>query len=189
MIVSSVLSIDRANIDTDQIIPARHLTRIDSTGMGEFLFEGLPGGKEMLATRPDAEILVTDENFGCGSSREHAAWALCDRGFKAVIAPSFARIFNENAYNNGLAPITIAHEQLAALAGADTMEIDVVNETLRAFDADGKPITVPGANGDVVSFALDPLRKDFILHGGFLKYIASKIPEVRAWEAAHASTR
>lgn len=178
MIVSgTVLSIDRANIDTDQIIPARHLTRIDSTGMGEFLFEGLPEGKELLASRPGAAILVTGENFGCGSSREHAAWALLDRGFKAAIAPSFARIFHENAYNNGLVPIEIAHERIAALAAADTMEIDVVKETLRAFDASGAVLAEE-------SFSLDPLRKKFVLQGGFLKYVASKIPEVRAWEAA-----
>lgn len=175
MIVSgTVLSIDRANIDTDQIIPARHLTRIDSAGMGEFLFDGLPEGKALLATRPGAAILVTGENFGCGSSREHAAWALLDRGFKAVIAPSFARIFHENAYNNGLVPVIVTPEQAAALAKAETMEIDVVNETLRA---DG---------GEALSFSLDPLRKQFILQGGFLKYVASKIPEVRAWEAARA---
>lgn len=176
MIVSgTVLSIDRANIDTDQIIPARHLTRIDSTGMGEFLFDGLPEGKELLASRPGAAILVTGENFGCGSSREHAAWALLDRGFKAVVAPSFARIFHENAYNNGLVPVIATPEQRAALATADTMEIDVVNETLRA---DG---------GEPISFSLDPLRKKFILQGGFLKYIASKIPEVRAWEATRTA--
>jgi 3-isopropylmalate/(R)-2-methylmalate dehydratase small subunit len=172
IVAGDVLAIWRPNIDTDQIIPAHHLTRIDSAGMGEHLFEGMPDGAQLLATRPGAAIVVVDENFGCGSSREHAAWALRDRGFKAVIAPSFARIFHENAYNNGLVPVVVPPQTAAQLAAARTMEIDVVNEALRA---DGGP---------PIAFALDPLRKHFILGGGFLGYLAAKIPQIRAWEAA-----
>jgi 3-isopropylmalate/(R)-2-methylmalate dehydratase small subunit len=172
IVAGDVLAIWRPNIDTDQIIPAHHLTRIDSAGMGEHLFEGMPDGAQLLATRPGAAIIVVDENFGCGSSREHAAWALRDRGFKAVIAPSFARIFHENAYNNGLVPVVVPRETAERLAAARSIEIDVVNETLRA---DGGP---------PIAFALDPLRKQFILGGGFLGYLAAKIPQIRAWEAA-----
>ena len=172
IVEGTVLTIPRANIDTDQIIPARHLTRIDAEGMGEHCFEGLPGSAELLASRPGASILITGENFGCGSSREHAAWALKERGFRAVIAPSFARIFHENAYNNGVVPVILPQETVDALMGARTIAIDVEGETLRA---DG---------GERIAFALDPLRKQFVLDGGFLKYLHAKIPAVRAWEAA-----
>jgi len=167
-----VLSIPRANVDTDQIIPARFLTRIDAGGMGEHLFDGLTGGADLLASRPDASILVTGENFGCGSSREHAAWALTGRGFRAVIAPSFARIFHENAYTNGLLPVILPQATVAALARAERIAIDVDAATLRADG--GKPI----------AFELDALRKQFVLGGGFLAYLAAKIPDVRRWEAA-----
>jgi 3-isopropylmalate/(R)-2-methylmalate dehydratase small subunit len=168
----TVLPIPRANIDTDQIIPAHYLTRIDADGMGEHLFEGMPDGADLLARHPGAAIIVTGENFGCGSSREHAAWALLGRGFRAVIAPSFARIFHENAYNNGVVPVILPQETVDALMSARTIAIDVAGETLRA---DG---------GEPIAFALDPLRKQFVLGGGFLKYLDAKIPTVRAWEAA-----
>jgi 3-isopropylmalate/(R)-2-methylmalate dehydratase small subunit len=172
MIVAGyVLPIPRANIDTDQIIPARHLTRIDAEGMGEHLFEGMADGVELLARHPEASIVVAGENFGCGSSREHAAWALLGRGFSAVIAPSFARIFSENAYTNALLPITLPHHTVEMLMATRHITIDVVNETLCADD------------GEQIRFALDPLRKQFVLGGGFLNYLQAKIPAVRAWEA------
>jgi len=172
ILAGDVLSIPRANIDTDQIIPARYLTRIDAEGMGEHLFEGMPDGPALLASKPSAKIIVSGENFGCGSSREHAAWALKDRGFDAVIAPSFARIFHENAYTNAIVPVILPADTVAALAGAARIEIDVEHETLRA---DG---------GEPIGFELDALRKRFILGGGFLPYLAAKIPAIRAWEAA-----
>jgi len=172
IVEGTILPVPRANIDTDQIIPAHYLTRIDADGMGEHLFEGMPDGAALLGRHPGASIIVTGENFGCGSSREHAAWALRDRGFQAVIAPSFARIFHENAYNNGVVPVILPQETVDELMSARTIAIDVVGETLRA---DG---------GEPVPFALDPLRKQFVLGGGFLKYLAAKIPTVRAWEAA-----
>jgi 3-isopropylmalate/(R)-2-methylmalate dehydratase small subunit len=172
IVEGSVLPIPRANIDTDQIIPAHYLTRIDADGMGEHLFEGMPDGVHLLALHPGASIIVTGENFGCGSSREHAAWALLGRGFKAVIAPSFARIFHENAYNNGVVPVILPQETVDELMGARSIAIDVDGETLRA---DG---------GEPIPFTLDPLRKQFVLGGGFLKYLNGKIADVRAWEAA-----
>jgi 3-isopropylmalate/(R)-2-methylmalate dehydratase small subunit len=172
IVEGTVLPIPRANIDTDQIIPAHYLTRIDADGMGEHLFEGMPDGGDLLARHPGAAIIVTGENFGCGSSREHAAWALLGRGFRAVIAPSFARIFHENAYNNGVVPVILPQDAVDALMSARTIAIDVAGETLRADD------------GEPVAFALDPLRKQFVLGGGFLKYLDAKIPTVRAWEAA-----
>ncbi len=173
MIISgSILALDRANIDTDQIIPARYLTGITKSGLGQYLFTGLPDGPGLLATKPGARILVTRENFGCGSSREHAAWALVDHGFQAVIAPSFARIFHENAYNNALTPIVLSDELIELALRAKSATIDVEQETL---SLDG---------GAPLSFSLDPLRKQFILGGGFMRYLASKIPTIRAWEIA-----
>ena len=166
-----VLAIPRAHIDTDQIIPARYLTGIDTAGLGEHLFSGMPDGPALLASAPEATILVTGENFGCGSSREHAPWALVARGFRAVVAPSFARIFLENAYNNALVPVTIAADDLARYAAASSLTIDVAAETIAIDD------------GPAERFALDPLRKQFIIGGGFLPYLAAKIPAVRAWEA------
>jgi 3-isopropylmalate/(R)-2-methylmalate dehydratase small subunit len=171
IVEGSILPVPRANIDTDQIIPAHYLTRIDADGMGEHLFEGMPDGAKLLAEHPGATIVVTGENFGCGSSREHAAWALLGRGFKAVIAPSFARIFHENAYNNGVVPVILPQPVVDALMGAKHIAIDVERQTLRA---DG---------GEPIAFELDPLRKQFVLGGGFLKYLNTKIPQVRAWEA------
>ena len=172
IVEGSVLAIPRANIDTDQIIPAHYLTRIDAEGMGEHLFEGLPDGPALLAAHPGAVVLVTGDNFGCGSSREHAAWALRDRGIAAVIAPSFARIFHENAYNNGIVPIVLPQATVDALMQAKRIAIDVPLEQL---SADGAP---------PIAFTLDPLRKHFVLGGGFLPFLAAKIDAVRAWEAA-----
>lgn len=171
IVAGRILAIPRPNIDTDQIIPARYLTSIDESGMGQFCMSGMPDGPEYLARVPDATILVTGENFGCGSSREHAAWALRDRGFRAVVAPSFARIFLENAYNNAIVPIVIDPGQLDAFAAARSAVIDVENET----------IALDGA--EPIAFSLDALRKAFIVGGGFLPYLASKIESVRAWEA------
>jgi 3-isopropylmalate/(R)-2-methylmalate dehydratase small subunit len=172
IVAGRVLAIPRANIDTDQIIPAHHLTSIDEDGMGQYCMSGMPDGAAQLARVPDASILVVGENFGCGSSREHAAWALRDRGFRAVVAPSFARIFLENAYNNAIVPIVIDPAHLATFAAATSATIDVDNETIRL---DG---------GEPIAFKLDELRKAFITGGGFLPYLASKIERVRAWEDA-----
>jgi len=166
------LPLRRANVDTDQIIPARYLTGIDTEGLGEHLFTGMAGGAELLADSPGATIVVAGENFGCGSSREHAAWALTARGFRAVIASSFARIFLENAYTNAIVPVVVPDGMIEEFARARSITIDVTRQTVRADDA------AP------VSFELDELRKQFILGGGFLPYLASKIDAVRAWEHA-----
>ena len=171
IIAGKTLPIDRANIDTDQIIPARFLTGITTTGLGKYLFEGMPGGPEALNAHADANIIVTRENFGCGSSREHAAWAILDRGFKAVIAPSFARIFHENAYNNALTPVILTAEQVEKCMHAITITIDV----------DKQRVTLD--NGETFTFELDALRKQFILGGGFLEYMNARVAQVRAWEA------
>jgi 3-isopropylmalate/(R)-2-methylmalate dehydratase small subunit len=173
MIVSgAVLPIPRPNIDTDQIIPAKHLTTIDDSGMGEYAFTGMTGGRDLLAEHPDAVVWVAGENVGCGSSREHAVWALTGIGIRAVVAPSFARIFHENCYMNGVVPVIVDASSIERFAAATTITIDVEHETVQA-DGD-----------EPIAFQLDPARKPFVLHGGFLKYLHGKIPEIRAWEAA-----
>lgn len=175
VVKGQTLCIERANIDTDQIIPARFLTGISKAGLGQHLFLGMPGGPEMLVAHPEANVVVARENFGCGSSREHAVWALQDRGFKAVVAPSFGRIFHENMYANGLIPIELEGDGIEAALRSSELEIDLTNETLTA-------------GGQTFPFKLDPLRKHFILEGGFMEWMATKIEAVRRWEAERAKT-
>ncbi len=117
-LTSNVLPLDRANVDTDQIIPKQFLKRIERTGYGDFLFFDWRKDPRFELNDPHykgAEILVAAKNFGCGSSREHAAWALSDYGFRCVIAPSFADIFHSNAGKNGMLIITLPEEQVNTL--------------------------------------------------------------------------
>ena len=171
IIESSILPLRRANVDTDQIIPASKLTGISKTGLGVSLFISMPGGPELLAAHAQAQVMVAGENFGCGSSREHAVWALTDRGFRAVIAPGFARIFHENAYASGLVPIVLGPAEVETLFDATQIRIDVTAEKL--WDQSGREYR----------FELDPLRKRFVLEGGFLDFLAARIPSIRAWES------
>jgi 3-isopropylmalate/(R)-2-methylmalate dehydratase small subunit len=171
IIEGKIAVLAQPNIDTDQIIPARYLTGIDSSGLGIHALEGLHGAREILAARADASIIVAGENFGCGSSREHAVWALWDRGFRAVIAPSFGRIFEENAYHNGLAVVAVLGEVVDALAALESVRIDVSRQLLF------------GSGPEPISFDLDPLRKTFLVGGGYLRYLRAKIGAVRRWEA------
>ena len=166
-----VMALPQANIDTDQMFPGRYLTLISRQGFGKMLFEGLPGGRDMLDKHSGATILVTGENIGCGSSREHAVWALQARGFKAVIAPSFARIFEENAYNNAFVLATVPADAIEAVFASPYARLDVGAQVLTLAD------------GTTIQFTLDPLRKEFLLGGGFLSYMAAQIPTIRAWEA------
>ncbi|HEX6732396.1 MAG TPA: 3-isopropylmalate dehydratase small subunit [Pyrinomonadaceae bacterium] len=119
-----VVPLDRANIDTDQIIPKQFLKRVERTGFGQFLFYDwryLPDGQlnpSFVLNEPryqDASILVTGRNFGCGSSREHAPWALQEYGFSVIIAPSFADIFANNCFKNGMLPIALSDEEVSKI--------------------------------------------------------------------------
>src|ERR1700716_3068379 len=119
-----VAPLDRANVDTDQIIPKQFLKRIERTGFGEFLFSAWrfrPGGEldaSFILNEPryqGASILVAGKNFGCGSSREHAPWSLADYGFRAIIASSFADIFANNCFKNGLLPVVLKDDEVAEL--------------------------------------------------------------------------
>ena len=174
LIEGKIFPIERANVDTDQIIPTRFLGAVEADALGTYCLGGLPDIEALYAAHPDATIVVARENFGAGSSREHAVWALQARGFKAVIAPSFARIFEENAYNNAFLTARVPPESLEALFRAPSVRIDVR----------GERIALPDATS--ASFTLDPLRKEFLLGGGFLPYMHAQIDTVRKWEASHS---
>ena len=140
--------LDRADVDTDQIIPKQFLKRIERTGYGEFLFFDWVRDPEFVLNRPEsrgAPILIAGRNFGCGSSREHAAWALEDFGFRVVIAPSFGDIFRTNAVNTGLAPIALPPADVAALrdAVAQRNELTVDLERLEIGHPDGLRVSFP----------------------------------------------
>lgn len=168
-IAGSILALPFANIDTDQIIPAQHLSVLEPGRLGQYLFDGHPALLEILARTPAASIVVACENFGCGSSREHAVWALQERGIRAVIAPSFSRLFEENAYTNGLVPVTLPLADVERCLEETEATIDVHAQTLLL-------------RGTPIEFALDPERKPFLLGGGYLKFLAAKIPAIRAWD-------
>lgn len=128
-IAGKVSYLDRANVDTDQIMPKQFLKRVERTGFGEFLF--FDWAKEPGWDLPANPILVAGENFGCGSSREHAPWGLQDYGFRALVAPSFADIFYSNCTKIGLLPVVLSEEDCRALAHAGEGEIDLRAQEVR----------------------------------------------------------
>jgi 3-isopropylmalate/(R)-2-methylmalate dehydratase small subunit len=131
----SVSVLDRANVDTDQIMPKQFLKRVERTGFGEFLF--FDWAKEPGWDLPPNPILVAGENFGCGSSREHAPWGLQDYGFQAIVAPSFSDIFYSNCTKIGLLPVVLAEEQCHALARAGEGQVDLRAQEVRYRAEDG----------------------------------------------------
>ena len=132
IVEGEVSVLDRADIDTDQIIPKQFLKRIERTGFGEFLFyDWVRSGEVSISPAP---ILVTGRNFGCGSSREHAPWALQDFGFRAVVASSFADIFQGNCTKIGLLPVTLPEEDVRALMEAGHARIDLPSQTVTFGD-------------------------------------------------------
>lgn len=191
-----VLPLDRANVDTDQIIPKQYLKSIKRTGFGVNLFDdwryvdpGEPGmDHSTRRLNPDfvlndarytgSSILLARDNFGCGSSREHAPWAILEYGFKAVIAPSFADIFFNNSFKNGLLPVVLAERDVDALfelaGGESAVEIDI----------DLQPQEVTGPNGFSASFEIDPFRKTCLLEG--LDEIGLSLKDVDAIKAYEA---
>lgn len=162
-----VVTMDRANVDTDQIIPKQFLKRIERTGFGQFLFfdwrfhEDGSKRPEFELNRPEnasATILVARRNFGSGSSREHAVWALDDYGFRAVLAPSFADIFFNNCFKNGLLPVALPDETIdlifeRAKQPGYTLTVDLESQTVR------------DAAGLSVAFTVEPARRHRMLHG------------------------
>lgn len=163
-----VAPLERTNVNTDEITPARFLKTIRRTGFENALFanwrflnDGSPNPDFVLNQQRyrGAKILLADDNFGCGSSREHAPWALHDYGFRCLIAPSFADIFYNNCFNNGILPITLdvatVQELFAEVAANEgyTLDIDLATQT----------ITTPG--GRVIRFEIDTFRKEALLQG------------------------
>ena len=162
-IVGRALPLARADVDTDQIIPSDWLKRVERTGFGEGLFSEWRDDPEFVMNLPqfnEAEILVAGPNFGTGSSREHAVWAIMDYGFKAVVSPRFADIFRNNCTKNGLVPVTVpaelGAELLAAVEADPTLEMKVDIET-RTF-------SVPKMGIDV-GFDLDDATRERFLKG------------------------
>ncbi len=163
-----VAPLDRANVDTDQIIPKQFLKRIERRGFGEFLFydwrfrpDGKPDDSFVLNELRycEASILVAGKNFGCGSSREHAPWALADYGFRAIIAPSFADIFANNCMKNGLLPVTLGEGEVAALMenarSINNYELTVNLERRSVIDG----------RGFSASFPIDDFQRHCLLEG------------------------
>ena len=181
-------SLPQANIDTDKIIPARFLKTIRRTGLGVHLFDTLrydADGAErpdFVLNQPgfrDARILIAGDNFGCGSSREHAPWALLDFGIRCVIAPSFADIFHGNAFKNGILPIRLPADLCALLAG------DAALGPNARLTVDLERQIVVRPNGETISFELDPFRKHFLLHGlDDIGQTMAHAPAIDAYEAA-----
>ncbi|MGI9166776.1 MAG: 3-isopropylmalate dehydratase small subunit [Pyrinomonadaceae bacterium] len=181
-----VAPLDRPNVDTDQIIPKQFLKRIERTGFGEFLFydwrylaKDVPDESFVLnaSAYRNATILVTGKNFGCGSSREHAPWALLDYGFRAIIAPSFADIFANNCLKNGIVPVVLP-------------EVEVENLLKRSQEVPGYQVTVDlerlaveDDHGFYASFAMDDFHRHCLIEG--LDDIALTLtlePEITAYE-------
>jgi 3-isopropylmalate/(R)-2-methylmalate dehydratase small subunit len=163
-----VAPLDRPNVDTDQIIPKQFLKRIERTGFGEFLFydwrysaKGEPDESFVLNAPgyQDATILVTGKNFGCGSSREHAPWALLDYGFRAIIAPSFADIFANNCMKNGIVPVVLSEGEVAALLRR-TQEVRGYRVTV-----DLESCVVQDDQGFSASFTIDDFHRHCLMEG------------------------
>ena len=165
-LTSKVMPLDRVNVDTDQIIPKQFLKRIERTGYGEFLFFDWRQDPAFELNNPryaGAKILVAARNFGCGSSREHAAWALSDYGFRCVIAPTFADIFHSNAGKNGILLVTLPEDQVQTLldrAARVQNSSDDYQLTVSLEDN-----TIRDNQGFTTTFAIDPFRRDCLLEG------------------------
>jgi 3-isopropylmalate/(R)-2-methylmalate dehydratase small subunit len=182
-IVSRTVVLPQRDVDTDQIIPARYLKTTQRTGLGKALFadwrydrDGQPR-PEFPLNQPEiagARVLVAGANFGCGSSREHAPWALHDFGFRAVVSSSIADIFRSNALKNGLIPVVIdpvAHERLLSSPGAE-VTIDLETRTLVA-------------GGLTAPFPLDPFARHCLMNGvDELGFLLSQSGDIAAWEEA-----
>ena len=189
-LTTTALPLRQENVDTDQIIPAKYLTAVTKAGMGDGLFsawrysgDGSPN-REFVLNQPEhagAQLLIAGRNFGSGSSREHAVWALTEYGFRAVIAPTFADIFYNNSLKNGLLPIPLPEETVNLLW--DLVEEEP--ETQIAIDLAAQTVTLP--DGQQMRFEMDPFRKQCLLEGmDDLGYLLSKEGAIAEHEAALA---
>ena len=175
--------LDRADVDTDQIIPKQFLKRIERTGYGEFLFFDWMKQPDFELRRPeyaDAGILLTGRNFGSGSSREHAAWALQDYGFEVVIAPSFGDIFHTNAIKSGLAPIE--------LPVGDIVRLNAALQARNKLTVDLEQLTITHPDGLHVTFPFDAYAQETLVNG--LDDVARTLlrdAEIARFESSHAA--
>ena len=166
-ISSRIVVVPRENIDTDQIIPARFLKVTDKVGIGQHLFEDRPE----FQVKQGSEILVAGDNFGCGSSREHAVWALKDFGFQAVVSTSFADIFRQNSLKNGFLPVVVDSQTHSLLKPGMLVTIDLASQTL----------SIEG--GPTVTFPIDSFSKTCILEGlDEIGYILKHDAAISAYE-------
>ena len=188
-ITGIVMPMDRTNIDTDAIIPKQFLKRIERSGFGEFVFYEFRFDEEdqpiedslfNLERYQGAQILIARANFGCGSSREHAPWALEDYGIRVIIAPSYADIFYNNCFNNGILPIKLDNEVMDTLFSNTeatqgySLTVDLDKQTI----TDGKAVTI--------SFDIDPFHKNKLLKGlDDIGLTLEKEDKISAYEAAH----
>ncbi|WP_427138384.1 3-isopropylmalate dehydratase small subunit [Psychrobacillus psychrodurans] len=163
-IISVITPLNQKNVDTDQIISKEFLKRIERTGFGKYLFyhwrfdandEPIKDFVLNDERYKDSTILIAHDNFGCGSSREHAPWSILDYGFRVVIAPSFADIFYNNCMKNGILPIKLSVDEVEALLSKEVYNVAVNLEEQ----------TVTGADGIVYSFDIDPYQKKMLLNG------------------------
>jgi 3-isopropylmalate/(R)-2-methylmalate dehydratase small subunit len=187
IIESHAVALPASDVDTDQIIPARFLKVTDKAGLGRHLFHDwryLADGSDnpdFVLNRPSsagAQVLVAGDNFGCGSSREHAPWALVGWGFRAVVSTSFADIFRNNALKNALLPIVVAPDvharALSSAAAGGRFRVDLEALTLRLPD------------GHEVRFEVDPFARRCLLQGvDELGYLLAHAPQIEAFERAH----
>ena len=185
-----VAPIDRANIDTDAIIPKQFLKRIERSGFGQFLFydwrfneDGSKINDFLLAKEPysQASVLVAGPNFGCGSSREHAPWALLDYGFRVIISSSYADIFFNNCFNNGILPIVLPTETV------DRLLKDAQNRPGMTLNVDLEEEVVIEEDGTRHSFTVDPYRKMRLLNGfDDIGLTLQHESDITRYEASHA---
>jgi len=183
-----VAPLDRANVDTDQIIPKQFLKRIERTGFGKFLFydwrylgDGKTPNPEFELNSPElagATILLVGKNFGCGSSREHAPWALGDYGFRVLIAPSFADIFYNNCFKNGILPVTLPDETVGQLFAR------AKDHAQYKLSVDLQSQTISDEQGFQTEFTIDPFRKHCLLNGlDDIGLTLQHEPDITAFEA------
>lgn len=185
---STAVPLRAENVDTDQIIPARYLTTVSREGLGKGLFDAWryhqdgSSVKGFVMNRPEyqgSEVLLAGANFGSGSSREHAVWALTDYGFRVVIAPSFADIFYNNSLKNGLLPVALSEAQVEGLMA------DAEENPESALTVDLEAQTVSTGTGAVFAFEIAPFWKSCLLKGlDDLGYLLERAPEIAAYEAA-----
>jgi 3-isopropylmalate/(R)-2-methylmalate dehydratase small subunit len=189
---SLVALMNRSNVDTDQIIPKQFLKRVERSGFGAHLFHDWrfnddgSDNVDFELNKPvfkGAKILVTGDNFGCGSSREHAPWAIADYGFNTIISTSYADIFYNNCFKNGILPIVVSAEQLDKLMA----EINANEGVKFVVDLENRQVTTPAGNG--FTFDIDPFRQGNLLSGlDDIGLTLIHVDKITAYEQQHKQT-